>query len=69
MTDPHLIALEEQVAHQQTVIDDLNDMVRRHGLEIERLERRVALLLDRAATQEVDNGGGHVFADTPPPHY
>ena len=68
MTDPHMIALEEQVAHQQTVIDDLSDMVRRQGLQIERLERRVAMLIERSATAEAE-GGSHVFTDPPPPHY
>ena len=69
MTDPQLIVLEEQVSHQQAVIDDLSDIVRKQGAEIELLSRRVALLMSRAAEAEADEGAGAVFADPPPPHY
>jgi SlyX protein len=44
--------LEERIAHLTRAVDDLSDMVTRQGAEIDRLTRRVALLLEREADRE-----------------
>ena len=51
------------------MIDDLSDMVRKQGVMLERLERRVAQLMERAAISEAETGNTVVFADQVPPHY
>lgn len=67
MSQDRLRALEETVTHQAAAIDDLSDIVRAQTAVIDRLERRVALLMARAA--EAEAGGTVTFADQRPPHY
>ncbi len=67
MSQDRLRALEETVTHQAAAIDDLSDIVRAQTAVIDRLERRVALLMARAT--EAEAGGTVTFADQRPPHY
>ena len=67
MTDP--TALEEKIAHLIRTVDDLSDIVARQESEIERLTRRVQMLMEREAAREADTGGGIPLADQRPPHY
>lgn len=69
MSQDRLRALEETVTHQAAAIDDLSDIVRAQTAVIDRLERRVALLMARAAEAEADAGGSVTIADQRPPHY
>ncbi|MEL6679042.1 MAG: SlyX family protein [Pseudomonadota bacterium] len=68
MTD-RVTRLEEALAHQASTIEDLNAIVTDQTARIETLERRVALLLQRAAEAESQGTGGTVFGDETPPHY
>lgn len=61
--------LEEMIAHLTRVVDDLSDVVARQQGEIERLERRVQMLLMREAEREVEAGGSIPLADQKPPHW
>lgn len=63
-----LTELEIQISHQTTVIEDLSEMVARQDKELQRLERKVRLLLERAAEDEA-GAGGVVLADQKPPHW
>ena len=65
MTDPRI---EEELAHLRRAVDDLSEVVARQETEIARLHRHVALLMERAAEAEAEQGGGAVFAERPP-HY
>lgn len=71
MPEPDRItALEETVAHQAKVIDELSDQLRNQGDEIDLLTRRVAMLMQRAAEQEVDaSASAQPLADQKPPHW
>ncbi|NNU81289.1 SlyX family protein [Halovulum dunhuangense] len=69
MSDPRLTAIEEALAHQAATIEDLSELVRRQGDEIDRLTRRVTLLMMRAAEAEHDAGGTVPLADQKPPHW
>lgn len=60
--------LEERVAHLMRAMDDLSDVVARHEAEIERLTRRVALLMAREAEREAD-GLDAPEANQRPPHW
>lgn len=62
-------SLEETVAHLLRQIDDLSDVVARQDQELQRLTRKVELLMQREATRESDAGGGVILADERPPHY
>jgi SlyX protein len=58
--------LEERVAHLMRAVEDLSDVVARQTTEIAGLERRVALLMERAAE---DEAFGTPDANVRPPHW
>ena len=64
-----LTRLEEQLAHLTRAVEDLSDVVARQDAQITQLERRVLRLMERAADQEVANGGTVPLADQRPPHW
>lgn len=61
--------IEEKLAHLIRVVDDLSDVVAAQQAEIDRLTRRVAMLLEREATREAEGSGGILLGDERPPHY
>ena len=61
--------LEERIAHLIAAVEDLSDAVARQGAEIDRLTRRVALLMEREAEREYQSGGSLPLADQKPPHW
>ena len=60
--------MEERIAHLIRAQEDLSDVVARHGAEIDRLTRRVEMLMQREAEREAD---GPTAADPnpKPPHW
>ncbi len=60
--------LEERIAHLSRAVDDLSDVVVRQAADIERLARRVAMLLEREAEREAV-GASLAPADDRPPHW
>jgi SlyX protein len=67
MTD--LLILEEKIAHLTRTVDDLSDIVARQQTELALLTRRVAMLMEREATREMDTGGSIPLGDQRPPHW
>ena len=63
-----LQALEERIAHLQRTVEDLSDVVTRQNAEINRLSRRVGLLMEREAEREAADGT-IPLADQRPPHW
>lgn len=61
--------VEEKLAHLLRIVDDLSDVVARQECEIERLTRRVEMLMQREAEREAEATGGIVLGDERPPHY
>ena len=61
--------LEEQIAHLLRAVDDLSDVVASQGQEIDRLNRRVDMLMRREGEREASGAGGVVVGDERPPHY
>ncbi|MDN5786357.1 SlyX family protein [Pseudorhodobacter sp.] len=59
-------AVEERVAHLIRTVEDLSDIVARQADEIDRLTRRMAMLLERMAGPDEE---GAVFTDQRPPHW
>ncbi|TFL20105.1 SlyX family protein [Jannaschia formosa] len=62
-------AHEERIAHLTRTVEDLSDVVAAQSRAIEVLERRVALLMQRAAEAEQEAGGSVPLADQRPPHW
>ncbi|MBM9595922.1 SlyX family protein [Roseitranquillus sediminis] len=63
-----LLALEERIAHLTRAVEDLSDVAARQEREIERLQQRVLLLMEREAERQA-NAGAEPIADRPPPHW
>lgn len=61
--------LEEQLAHLTRTVDELSDVIARQEGEISKLTYRVAILMEREASREMDAGGSVPLADQRPPHY
>lgn len=59
---------EERIAHLIRTVDDLSEVVARQAVEIDRLNRRVQMLLEREAEREAA-GGAIPLADERPPHW
>lgn len=67
MTD--IERLEEKIAHLTRVVDDLSEVVARQDKELAIAQRRVAMLMEREALREADNGNDIPLADQRPPHW
>jgi SlyX protein len=66
--DARIDALEEKIAYQDQVIDDLNTAVTDQWREIDTLKRLVASLLDEVKEMELAARATAGRAP-PPPHY
>ena len=66
--EQRLAALEMHSAHQDNVIEELNDIAVKQWAEITALTERLSFL--RGKIQELETGGdGTSDADETPPHY
>lgn len=61
--------LEEQIAHLTKAVEELSDIVARQETELATATRRLAMLMEREATRELDAGGTVPLADQKPPHW
>lgn len=61
--------LEEQVAYLSKTVDELSDVIARQDKVLDTVTRRLQLLMQRAAEQELDAGGSVPLADQKPPHW
>lgn len=68
MTD-RIAQLEEQIAHLTRAVEDLSDIVRQQGDQLDRLSWRVRQLVEREAEREVEAGAQIPLADQRPPHW
>lgn len=61
--------LEERLAHLMRVVDDLSDIVATQQSQLDVVERRLAMIMQREAEREVAEGGTVPLADQRPPHW
>ncbi len=61
--------LEERIAHLTRAVDEMSEVMARQQTEIDRLTRRVHLLMEREAARQQEGSGGVVLGDERPPHY
>ena len=61
--------LEEKIAHLTRTLDEVSDIVTQQQKDIDKLNHRVRMLMEREAGREAEGGGGVVFGDERPPHY
>ena len=68
-TGQRLLACEEAIAHLTRTVDDLSAVVARQAGEVDRLTRRLTMVMAREAEREADGGGAIPLADQRPPHW
>jgi SlyX protein len=61
--------IEERMAHLERTLDELNDALSKQASEVDRLQARIKLLMEREAEREAAGSGGVVLGDERPPHY
>lgn len=61
--------LQSAVSHLQKTVDELSDVVARQDRQIDRLERRLGILMEREAERELNDGGSVPLAEQKPPHW
>lgn len=69
MSDKRLIELEEQAAHLSRIVEELSDVAASQADEITTLNRRVQMLMERLADEDLASGDGAALADQKPPHW
>jgi len=69
MADQRMTDLEIESAHTAKLVEELNEVVTAQGREIDRLTRRVQMLMERLASDETATEGTVPLADQPPPHW
>ncbi|WP_375254425.1 SlyX family protein [Yoonia sp.] len=67
MTD--VTHLEEKIAHLTKAMEELSDIGARQETELALVTRRLAMLMEREASRELDAGGTVPLADQRPPHW
>lgn len=69
MTDAaRLEALEVRIAHQERMIEDLNQTITAQWKDIDRMKREIGRLSDRVASAEATIGSDPAD-EPPPPHW
>ena len=61
--------MEEMIAHQARMLEDLSDVVADQARRLARLERQLQLVMEREAEREYSAGGQIPLADQKPPHW
>lgn len=61
--------IEETLAHLTRTVDDLSDVVAAQDAEIQRLSRKVDVMLQREKDRAAESTGGVILGDERPPHY
>ena len=69
MSDDRLTRIEERLAHALDQAEDLSDIVKAQQAEIDRLTRRVEMLMQREAEREAAETHTIPLADQKPPHW
>ena len=67
MAEDKQTEVEIKLAHTERVIEDLSDEVTRLNKRVERAEKRLQLLLDKATAEAGEHGV--ILTDDTPPHY
>lgn len=66
---PRIDDLEERIAHLTRAVEDLSDMVRAQGTQLDRLTHHTRMLMQREAEREADAGGPASLDNQRPPHW
>ena len=67
--EEHIIELEIKLSEANELCEDLSDIVAQQANRLDIAERRIQLLMERAAQDEANSASGITINDTPPPHW
>lgn len=67
-TEDRFIDIEIKLAHQEHIVESLNQRVYEQQQQIDKLEQMCAALVQHVRDQAQSSGGG-ALAHEPPPHY
>ena len=67
-TEDRFIDIETKLAHQEYIVESLNQRVYEQQQQIDKLEQMCAALVQHVRDQAQNSGGG-ALAHEPPPHY
>lgn len=65
----HIIDLEIKLTEALRLAEELSDVVAEQAGRIEVAERRIQMLMERAAQDEANSMTGTNISDAPPPHW
>lgn len=68
-TEDRFIEIEIKLAHQEHIVESLNQRVYEQQQQIDKLEQMCAALVQHVRDQAQSGGGGGALAHEPPPHY
>ena len=68
-TEDRFIDIEIKLAHQEHMVESLNQRVYEQQQQIDKLEQMCAALVQHVRNQAADISGGGALAHEPPPHY
>ena len=66
--ETRITELEIKLTEAQRVVDELSDIVADQAKRLDAAERRIQMLMERAAEAEAE-GGEVVMGNQPPPHW
>ena len=70
MSDQNRITeLEIQLSHVTRTVDELSAIVAEQANRLEQVEKRIQMLMQRAAQAEAEAMSGVAVGDKPPPHW
>ncbi len=70
MSDKNRITeLEIQLSHVTRTVDELSTIVADQASRLEQAEKRIRMLMQRAAEAEAEAMSGIAVGDKPPPHW
>ena len=70
MNDTNRITeLEIQLSHATRTVEELSEIVADQANRLELAEKRIRMLMQRAAEAEAQSLSGIAVGDTPPPHW
>jgi SlyX protein len=64
-----MIELEIKLTEALRLAEELSDVVAEQANRLETAERRIQLLMERAASDEANSANGVTMNDAPPPHW
>ena len=67
--EERIIELEIKLSEASKLCEDLSDIVAQQAKRLDIAERRIQLLMERAAQDEANSSSGITINDTPPPHW